>query len=63
VEVMPQWAHKTKIINPLAYANKVIRRIVLKGSGFADIAKEFASLVIYGAIILSLVVWRFRKVV
>jgi ABC-2 type transport system permease protein len=62
VEGMPQWAQKVNIINPLAYAIKVIRMIVLKGSGFADIAKEFASLVIYGAIILSLAVWRYRKV-
>jgi len=35
---------------------------MLKGSGFWDISREFFSLLIYGTILLSLAVWRYRKV-
>ena len=63
VESMPDWAQKVNIINPYAYFMRVIRMILLKGSGFWDISKEFFSLLIYGTIILSLAVWRYRKTV
>jgi ABC-2 type transport system permease protein len=63
VESMPKWAHYLNFINPYAYFMRVIRMILLKGSGFWDISKEFFSLLIYGAIILSLAVWRYRKTV
>ena len=63
VESMPEWAQKVNIINPYAYFMRVIRMILLKGSGFWDISKEFFSLLIYGTIILSLAVWRYRKTV
>jgi len=62
VESMPEWAQKVNIINPFAYFMKVIRMILLKGSGFVDIAREFYSLSIYAVIILSMAVWRYRKV-
>ena len=62
-ESMPVWAHYVNIINPVAYFMRVIRMVLLKGSGFADISKEFFSLLIYAFIILSLAVWRYRKTV
>jgi ABC-2 type transport system permease protein len=58
---MPEWAQKINIINPLAYFMKAIRMILLKGSGFADVAKEFYSLLVYGIIIFSLSVLNYRK--
>jgi ABC-2 type transport system permease protein len=62
VESMPDWAQKLNIINPYAYFMKVIRMILLKGSGFQDIMKDFYAISIYAATILSLAVWRYRKV-
>jgi len=62
VESMPDWAQKVNIINPLAYFMKVIRMVLLKGSGFNDIKEQFFSLLVYASIILSLAVWRYRKV-
>ncbi len=62
VESMPLWAQRINIINPFAYFMKVIRMILLKGSGFADIQRDFYSLIIYASVILSLAVWRYRKV-
>jgi ABC-2 type transport system permease protein len=61
-ESMPDWANKVNIINPVAYFMRVIRMILLKGSGFQDILPEFFSLTIYATISLSLAVWRYRKV-
>ncbi|MFC2114421.1 ABC transporter permease [Bacteroidota bacterium] len=62
VESMPDWAQKTNIINPFAYFMKAIRMIMLKGSGFFDVLKEMVSLFIYAVVVLSLAVWRYRKV-
>jgi ABC-2 type transport system permease protein len=62
-ESMPVWAQQINIINPFYYFMKVIRMILLKGSGFWDISYEFFSLLIYGIVMLSLSVWRYRKVV
>ncbi|MFA6924216.1 MAG: ABC transporter permease [Bacteroidales bacterium] len=61
VESMPEWAQKINIINPLSYFIKVMRMILLKGSGFYDIKKEFISISIYALLILSFAVWRYRK--
>jgi len=60
-ESMPVWAQKVNILNPLAYFMKAIRMILLKGSGFTDVAREFYSLLIYGTIILSLAIFNYRK--
>ena len=62
-ESMPHWAHIVNYTNPYAYFMRVIRMVLLKGSGFKDISKEFYSLVVYAIIILSLAVWRYRKTV
>jgi len=62
-ESMPVWAQQINIINPFYYFMKVIRMILLKGSGFWDISYEFFSLLIYGILMLSLSVWRYRKAV
>lgn len=60
-ESMPAWAQKINIINPMAYFMKAIRMILLKGSGFSDVAREFYSLLVYGIVIVSLAVWNYRK--
>jgi ABC-2 type transport system permease protein len=61
-ESMPDWAQHVNIINPFAYFMRVIRLVMLKGSGFWDIRKEFLSLGVYAVVILSLAVWRYKKV-
>jgi len=63
VESMPPWANVVNMINPYAYFMRVIRMVLLKGSGFFDITFEFYSLLIYASIIISLAVWRYRKTV
>lgn len=61
-ECMPDWAQKLNAINPIYYFIRVIRMILLKGSGFYDIKKEIIILAGYSVAILSLAVWRYRKV-
>jgi len=63
VETMPNWAQNINIINPIAYFMKLVRTILLKGSGFRDIYHDIIALVIYGIAMLSLATWRYRKTV
>ncbi len=60
-ESMPDWAQKVNYINPIAWFMRVIRMILLKGSGFAQIKKEILILTVYGISVLSMAVWRYRK--
>ncbi len=60
-ESMPLWAQKINLFNPVAYFMKVIRMILLKGSGFRDITREFYSLCIYATLILTLAITNYRK--
>jgi len=62
VESMPVWAQKINIINPVAYFIKVMRMVLMKGSGFADIKQQLISISVYAVVILSFAVWRYRKV-
>jgi ABC-2 type transport system permease protein len=61
-ECMPDWAQKMNYVNPIYYFIRVIRMILLKGSEFHDILKEFFILLAYAWFVLSLAVWRYRKV-
>ena len=60
-ESMPDWAQHVNVINPFAYFIKVSRMILLKGSGFNDIYREFISITVYAILVLSLAIWKYRK--
>jgi ABC-2 type transport system permease protein len=62
VESMPQWAQNLDRLNPLMYFIKIMRMVLLKGSGFADISRLFWSLIVYAVCIVSLAILRYRKV-
>lgn len=61
VESMPQWAQWLDRINPIYYFMRIMRMVVLKGSGFFDLLDEFISLTIIGFSFLGLSIWRYRK--
>lgn len=61
VENMPQWGKIINWFNPLAYFSRVIRMVLLKGAGFADIQNEIIVMIIYGIVVNSLAIWRYRK--
>ena len=62
VESMPEWAQWLNKLNPIAYFIRIMRMIMLKGSGFHDISIPFFSLVVYSVFSISMAVWRYRKV-
>jgi ABC-2 type transport system permease protein len=61
IESMPIWAQKITLFNPIAYFVRVIRMVLLKGSGFADIAQYFLILLGFAAVVNGLAVWNYRK--
>lgn len=61
IDSMPQWAKVITWFNPIAYFVEVIRMIMLKGSGFPDVLKNFVLLGIYAVAALSIAVWQYRK--
>jgi ABC-2 type transport system permease protein len=60
-ESMPQWGQWINKLNPIYYFMRVIRMILIKGSGFMDIWREIVSLAVLAVSMLSLAVWRYRK--
>jgi ABC-2 type transport system permease protein len=62
VENMPVWAQNLNTINPIAYFIRIMRMIMLKGSGFRDVLEPFAAIAVYAISMLSLAIWRYRKV-
>lgn len=63
IESMPVWAQKITLFNPVAYFIKVIRMVMLKGSGWADIRYYFGIMLIFAAVINSVAIWNYRKTV
>jgi ABC-2 type transport system permease protein len=62
VESMPDWAQTVNRLNPIAYFIRIMRMVMLKGSGFRDIREPFYSLVIYSLVSITFAVRRYRKV-
>lgn len=62
-ENMPVWGQRINIINPLSYFIRVIRMVLLKGSGFADILPEIVAISIFAIVTNTLAIWRYRKTV
>jgi ABC-2 type transport system permease protein len=61
VDSMPHWARIINLFNPIAYFVEVIRMIMLKGSGFMDIAHNLIILGGYAILALTVAVWQYRK--
>jgi ABC-2 type transport system permease protein len=58
---MPEPAQYVARILPITYFLRIIRGIVLKGTGLAELWPEVWPLVAFGAVIFTLAVLRFRK--
>lgn len=62
VQSMPEWAQWMNQLNPIAYFIDVMRMVLLKGSAFGDITRQFFSLLVLAILLNALAVWRYRKV-
>ncbi|HUX54747.1 MAG TPA: ABC transporter permease [Williamwhitmania sp.] len=63
VESMPHWAQEVNVINPIAYFMRVIRMVILKGSGFYEIRHELLAMTIFAIVSLTISIKAFRKTV
>jgi ABC-2 type transport system permease protein len=63
VESMPSWAQQLNYLNPLFYFVRIMRHVVLKGSGIMDLWQDLAILTGYGIVMLSVAVKSFKKTV
>jgi ABC-2 type transport system permease protein len=61
VENMPDWAKYLTYINPVSYLIEVMRMLVLKGSGFADLAKHFAIIILFAVVFNVLAILNYKK--
>jgi ABC-2 type transport system permease protein len=61
IESMPVWAQKLADLNPIKYYVDVIRLVMIKGSSFMDVSKQFIIIVIYSIILNALAVLNYRK--
>ncbi|MCB0682245.1 MAG: ABC transporter permease, partial [Saprospiraceae bacterium] len=61
IESMPPWAQQLTRFNPIAYFVEVIRLVLLKGSSFADIQRQFFTVLAFAGGTLLLAVWNYRK--
>lgn len=61
IDSMPQWAQYLTIPNPLAHFISVSRKVLMKGSGLADIRMEFIYTIALAIIFNSLAIWSYKK--
>ena len=61
IRAMPDWVQVVAQVNPLMHFIKLVRAVMLKGSGFADVWQQLVALAAIGASILTLAVSQYRK--
>ncbi|MBS7254087.1 ABC transporter permease [Flavobacterium branchiicola] len=58
---MPNWARTMSEFTPVTHFIKVVRLIVLKGSGLAEVGKELVYLIIFAIVLNGLAIYNYRK--
>ncbi|TCS89005.1 ABC-2 type transport system permease protein [Anseongella ginsenosidimutans] len=61
VESMPAWARTIANLTPVTHFIKVVRMIVLKGSGFTDVLPEFLYIMLFAAILNGWAILNYKK--
>ncbi len=61
VRSMPTWTQWLAQLNPVKHFIVIMRAVLLKGAGFADIRTPFLVLVVYAAVVFSLAVRQYSK--
>jgi ABC-2 type transport system permease protein len=61
IDSMPHWAKLINYLNPFAYFIRILRMILMKGSGLVDISGDLISLGIYAIVVLSLATASYSK--
>ena len=58
---MPEWAQVIGQALPLTHFLRVLRGILLKGNGFADVAGELWPILLFGVVVMTIGVLRYRR--
>jgi ABC-2 type transport system permease protein len=58
---MPHWAQVIGEVFPLTHFLRIVRGILLKGNGLADVSSEIWAVVIFAAIMLAIGIKRYRQ--
>lgn len=61
IDSMPGWARQMALLTPVTHFIAVVRQVVLKGSGFADVAPVLLYLAGFAAGLNALAIWNYRK--
>lgn len=61
IDSMPVWVQKLTWLNPVSYFIDVVRMVVLKGSGLADIKNHILIIVGFAIFLNSWAVWNYKK--
>ncbi|HET7621582.1 MAG TPA: ABC transporter permease [Gemmatimonadaceae bacterium] len=61
VSGMPRWAQWIADASPITHFVRLMREVLLKGAGLADVAGEIGILAVTGALVLTLAVRQYRK--
>lgn len=61
IESMPGWAQKITYLNPIRYFVEIIRMVMLKGSGFWDIARQLSIIAGYAFALNIITVLGYKK--
>lgn len=61
LESMPRWAQVLSEFNPVGYFIRVMRFIVIKGSGIRDLWRELRAMILFAVVLNTFAVWNYRK--
>jgi len=61
VRGMPPWAQTVAYLNPVMHFTQLMRSVLLKGAGLADVTQELGVLTLSGVVMLSIAVMQYRK--
>ena len=61
IRSMPEWAQWLSEVNPVKHFIGIMRAVLLKGAGLADIVRPLSILAAFGVVVLSLAVRQYAK--
>lgn len=61
VSSMPEWAQWIARANPMMHFIDMMRAVMLRGAGLADVTRQLAALAIAGALVLTVAVQQYHK--
>jgi ABC-2 type transport system permease protein len=61
VENMPQWLQYLTYLNPMRFFMNIVRGIMMKGAGIAELSHDILVLAVFGVVVFGFSVMRFSK--